>query len=185
MFKDYQFFSINLQDAARQILEAQTGEIRGADPDIQRGQHPIYPEGQTDSSYEDNSPVLLSKPFVNDPKRIKMPKIDPESVNKNKMTRQPYPPGTTPEEIEDMRKQEDEYLKGEDAPSEDAPSKEDIDAYKKAMMDSIVKEISRSRPKKETKNTGSKEFNKNENTPTEPASDNTDQQEYPKYRKQS
>jgi len=124
MFKDYQFFSNNLQDAARQILEAQTGEIRGADPDIQRGQHPIYPEGQTDSSYED-------------------------------------------------------------APSEDAPSKEDMDAYKKTMMDSIVKEISRSRPKKETKNTGSKEFNKTENTPAEPASDNTDQQEYPKYRKQS
>lgn len=62
MFKDYQFFSNNLQDAARQILEAQAagstpsgrfqGGNGGADPDIQRGHHPIFPEGQRDSSYK-------------------------------------------------------------------------------------------------------------------------------------
>jgi hypothetical protein len=145
MFKDYQFFSNNLQDAARQILEAQSGEIKGADPDIQRGQHPIYPEGQTDSSYEDNSPVFPPKPFVNDPKRIKMPYIDRESLNKNKMTRQPLPPDTTPEEIEDMRKQEeDEYLKG----FEDAPSEEDMNAAKKEKMDEIVKAITKQYSKK-------------------------------------
>jgi hypothetical protein len=50
MFKDYQFFSNNLQDAARQILEAQA--MGGAGLDVQRGQRPIYPEGQTDSSYK-------------------------------------------------------------------------------------------------------------------------------------
>jgi hypothetical protein len=142
MFKDYQFFSNNLQDAARQILEAQTGEIRGADPDIQRGQHPIYPEGQTDSSYEDNSPVLLPKGFVKNPNRAKFPKIDPESVNKNEMTRQPLPPGTTPSEIEDMRKQEDEQLKDEE------PSEEDMNAYKKEKMDEIIKNITKQYSKK-------------------------------------
>ena len=143
MFKDYQFFSNNLQDAARQILEAQAIG-GGADPDIQRGQRPIYPEGQTDSSYEDNSPVLLPKGFVKNPNRAKFPKIDPESVNKNEMTRQPLPPGTTPEEIEDMRKhEEDEYLKGEDAPSE-----EDMNAAKKEKMDEIVKAITKQYSKK-------------------------------------
>jgi hypothetical protein len=72
MFKDYQFFSNNLQDAARQILEAQEAQAKkenveavkpgpnepmgqpldgpAYDPDIQRGQfntidlHPIYDE---------------------------------------------------------------------------------------------------------------------------------------------
>jgi hypothetical protein len=146
MFKDYQFFSNNLQDAARQILEAQAIG-GGADPDIQRGQRPIYPEGQTDSSYEDNSPVLLPKGFVKNPNRPKFPKIDPELVNKNEMTRQPLPPGTTPEEIEDMRKQEDEQLKDEE-PSENAPSEEDMNAYKKGMMDSIIKNITKQYSKK-------------------------------------
>ena len=147
MFKDYLFFSNNLQDAARQILEAQNagstppgryqGGNGGADPDIERGQKPIFPEGQEDSSYKETYylPKEANKKlsdYAKDstyyvPKEANKKLSDyapePEIRNVNKtydprMTRQPMPPGETPPP--------NNYDDDDDAPStDDAPTVND------------------------------------------------------------